>query len=128
MANKNKIRIFKNRWFVRFARREKLNDTILKKAIVDAEHGVVDADLGGNIIKQRIARSGQGKSGGYRTIIVFKKADKAFFVYGFSKSNRENINKDELAGFKQSAKELLSLSDEQINALVEKGALTEVSP
>ncbi|MEM7538560.1 MAG: type II toxin-antitoxin system RelE/ParE family toxin [Chloroflexota bacterium] len=122
------MRIFKNRWFVRFARREKLNDTILKKAIVDAEHGVVDADLGGNIIKQRIARSGQGKSGGYRTIIVFKKADKAFFVYGFSKSNRENINKDELAGFKQSAKELLSLSDEQINALVEKGALTEVSP
>ena len=89
-----KPRIFKNRWFIRFTKREKISDAILAKAIADAEKGIISADLGGNIIKQRIARPGQGKSGGYRTIIIFKKGDKAFFVYGFSKSGRENIDKE----------------------------------
>ena len=123
---KKKMRIFKNRWFTRFAKRERLSDKILQQVIDEAERGVVDADLGGNIIKQRVARAGQGKSGGYRTIIVFKKGDKAFFVYGFSKSDRENIDRDELITFKKSAKELLSLSDKQIEQLLKKGAFTEV--
>ena len=123
---KKKMRIFKNRWFTRFAKRERLSDKILQQVIDEAEREVVDADLGGNIIKQRVARAGQGKSGGYRTIIVFKKGDKAFFVYGFSKSDRENIDRDELITFKKSAKELLSLSDKQIEQLLKKGAFTEV--
>lgn len=105
---------------------KKISDTALKKAIADAEKGMIDADLGGGVIKQRIARAGQGKSGGYRSIIIFKKGDKAFFIYGFSKSERENIERDEIAAFKQTAKELLSLSDDQICKLIEKGKLTEV--
>ena len=120
------MQIFKNTWFQRFSRREKITDEVLKGAIARAEKGTIDADLGGNVIKQRIARSGQGKSGGYRTIIVFKKGDKAFFVYGFAKSERENIDKNETDVFKKSAKELLALSDKHIQELIDNGALTEI--
>ena len=122
------MRIFKNTWFQRFARREKITDEVLKDAIARAEKGTINADLGGNVIKQRIARVGQGKSGGYRTIIIYKKEDKAFFVYGFAKSERENIDKNEIDVFKKSAKELLALSDKHIQELIENGALTEVEP
>lgn len=120
------MRIFKNVWFARFARREKITDKALKEAVSRAEKGTIDADLGGNVLKQRIPRPGQGKSGGYRTLLIFKKEDKAFFVYGFAKSNRENIDKAEMDTFKKAAKELLALSDEEIQKLVENGGLTEV--
>jgi hypothetical protein len=120
------LHIFKNTWFQRFARKEKITDEVLKDAIVRAEKGIINADLGGNVIKQRIARVGQGKSSGYRTIIIFKKGDKAFFVYGFAKNERDNIDKNETDAFKKSAKELLALSDKHIQELIENGALTEV--
>ena len=120
------VRIFKNAWFKRFARRERIGDATLAKVIDRAEKGAVDADLGGNVIKQRMARPGGGKSGGYRTIIVFRQGDKAFFVYGFAKKELDNISRDELKGFKQAAKELLALSDEQIERLIEMGGLTEI--
>ncbi len=122
------VRVFKNAWFRRFARREKITDKDLREAVARAEKGTIDADLGGNVIKQRIARPGQGKSGGYRTIIVFKKGDKAFFVYGFAKSERENIDQGEIDALKKAAKELLVLSDEQIQKLIENEGLTEVKP
>ena len=126
LGSEKTLQIFKNTWFQRFARREKITNEALKDAISRAQKGIIDADLGGNIIKQRIARSGQGKSGGYRTIIMYKKDNKAFFVYGFAKSERENIDKNEIDVFKKSAKELLVLSDKQIQELIENGALTEV--
>ena len=120
------MRVFKNAWFRRFAKREAIDDQTLKDAIEQANTGLVDAFLGGNVIKQRIARHGQGKSGGYRTIIIFKKDDRAFFVYGFAKNVQDNISKDELKAFKQAARALLALSDQQIVALIERNALTEV--
>lgn len=122
------MRIFKNVWFQRFARREKISDKTLWDAIVRAGKGIVDADLGGNVIKQRIARAGQGKSGGYRTIIVFRKGDRAFFVYGYAKSAQANIDRVETEAFKKAARELLALSDGQIRKLIENGALTEIKP
>lgn len=122
------MRIFKNAWFRRFARRERITDQVLREAIDRAEDGITDADLGGGVIKQRIARSGQGKSGGYRTIIVFKKGDLAFFVYGYAKSERNNIDRGETDAFKRAAIQLLALSDEQIEMLIEKGSLTEIGP
>jgi len=122
------VRIFKNAWFQRFARRERIPDNSLIAAITRIEEGSIDADLGGNIIKQRIARPGQGKSGGYRTIIVIKKGERAFFVYSYARSDRDNISSDELGAFKQAAKELLTLSDEQIQQLINNGGLTEVIP
>jgi hypothetical protein len=128
MSGKETVRIFKNAWFWRFARRERIADKTLLDAIARAEKGLVDAELGGNVVKQRIARPGQGKSGGYRTIIVLRKGDKAFFVYGYAKSERGNIDRAETEAFKKAAKELLALSDEQIRKLIENGALTEVKP
>jgi hypothetical protein len=129
MSGKNEtIRIFKNAWFRRFSRREGLTDKALREAVASAEKGTVDADLGGNVIKQRIARPGQGKSGGYRTIIIFRRGDKAFFVYGYAKSERDNLDQGETDAFKKAAKELLALSDEQIQKLIESGALTEIKP
>lgn len=122
------MKIFKNAWFWRFARRERIADKTLLDAIDRAEQGTIDADLGGNVIKQRIARPGQGKSGGYRTVIVFRKGDRAFFVYGFAKSERDNIDRAETEAFKKAARELLALSDEQIGKLIENGALTEITP
>src|SRR5580658_5139225 len=82
-------RVFKTRWFQRFARKERIRDAVLLDAVARAEKGQLDADLGGGVIKQRIARPGQGKSGGYCTIIVFKQGQRAVFVYGFAKSERE---------------------------------------
>ncbi len=120
------MQIFKNVWFRRFAKREKISDKALQKAIARANEGMFDANLGGHVIKQRIARAGQGKSSGYRTIIIFRKEDKAFFVYGFAKNAQDNISKSELNAFKQAAKELLALSDEQIERLLANKSLIEV--
>lgn len=124
--SKKALRIFKNAWFKRFARREKISDAFLKDAIKRAEKGIVDADLGGHIIKQRIARPNQGKSGGYRSIIIYKEEDRAFFVYGFAKNEKDNLDRKERETFKRAVKELLALSDEQIQKLIENQSLTEV--
>jgi hypothetical protein len=91
-----------------------------------AEGGSIDADLGGNVIKQRVGRSGGGKSGGYRTVILYKKGDRAFFVYGFPKSARDNIEEDEERAFKKTAKHVLTLSDAQLEKLVEARKFKEV--
>jgi DNA-binding transcriptional regulator YiaG len=82
------VRIFKSRWFQRFATKEGIADAALSTAVTRAEKGQIDAELGGEVIKQRIARQGQSKSRGYRTIILFRRGAKAFFVYGFAKSQR----------------------------------------
>ena len=121
------MRIFKNAWFCRFARREKIKDAVLKEAIARAERGLIDAELGGGVIKQRLARPGQGRSGGYRSIIIFQKGQRAFFVYGFAKSDRENIEPDETAAFKKSAKAFFALSDKQIETLIKEEELSEVN-
>lgn len=120
------MRIFKDAWFCRFARREKIKDAALKDAIVRAEKGIIDADLGGGVIKQRIARPGQGKSGGYRSVILFRKGELAFFVYGFAKSDREDIDPDEVAGFRKLAKGYFALSEKQLETMLKDARLKEV--
>jgi len=120
------LKIFKNAWFGRFARKEKISPEVLWDAVDRAEKGFVDADLGGGVIKQRIARPGESKSKGYRSIVLYRKGDKAFFVYGFPKSDLGNIRDDEQEQFKKAAKSLLALSDEQIHRLIENGQFKEV--
>lgn len=120
------MRIFKNAWFERFARKQRISDDALHDAVHRAERGQVDADLGGGVIKQRVARSGQGKSGGYRTIILYRQEQRAFFVFGFAKSEQANIDDDDETYFKKMAKEVLALSDEQVAELVDKGRFSEV--
>jgi hypothetical protein len=119
------VRIFKSRWFQRFARKEGIADAALREAVARAEKGQIDADLGGEVIKQRIARSGQGRSRGYRTIILFRRGVKAFFVYGFSKSQRANINDDEEQQFKEAAKIVLSLTENALAARLKEGDFVE---
>jgi hypothetical protein len=108
------LRVFKNAWFGRFARKQKIPDAVLRQAVERIERGQIDADLGGGVVKQRIARPGKGKSKGFRTIILFRQSKRAVFVYGFAKGARANIRKDEEEAFKQAAKHVLALSDGQI--------------
>ncbi|MDP2125043.1 MAG: type II toxin-antitoxin system RelE/ParE family toxin [Parvibaculum sp.] len=120
------MRVFKNKWFGRFARKEGLSDAILFTAAARAGRGDIDADLGGGVIKQRIARRGQGKSGGYRAVILFRRGDKAFFVYGFAKNDRDNIDGEELIHFRKLAREMFGLTDALIARLECEGTLKEV--
>jgi hypothetical protein len=120
------VRIFKSRWFERFARKEGIADAVLGDAVARAEEGQIDADLGGGVIKQRIARPGQGRSKGYRTIILFRRGANAFFVYGFSKSQRANIDDDEREQFKEAAKTVLGLTEMQLAAGLKRGDFVEV--
>ncbi|MEN6541507.1 type II toxin-antitoxin system RelE/ParE family toxin [Parvibaculum sp.] len=120
------MRIFKNKPFLRFARKEGVSDADLCEAIGRADDGHIDADLGGGVIKQRIARDGEGKSGGFRTIILFQKADRAFFVYGFAKKDRDNITKDELAAFRKLAQQMLAMNDSALKAAIKNQTITEV--
>ncbi|MCL2898142.1 type II toxin-antitoxin system RelE/ParE family toxin [Brenneria tiliae] len=121
------MRVFKNAWFERFARRQHISDKALLDAIRRAEKGLIDADLGGGVIKQRVARPGQGKSGGFRTIVLYRTEERAFFIYGFAKSDRANIDDDEVTLFKKMAFRVLELSDEHLNQLIGNGQFLEVS-
>ena len=105
---------------------EKLAAAALLEAVERAEKGQVDADLGGGVIKQRIARAGKRKSGGYRTIILFRRGDRAVFMYGFAKSERENVDADEERQFKEAARHVLALTDKQLAELVREGDFVEV--
>ena len=120
------MRIFKNQWFTRFAEREGIRDEELKAVVKALEQGRFDADLGGGVYKQRIARSGRGKSGGYRAIVFFKSGERTFFVYGFAKSDRDNISGKQLKDFKATAKNALTLTNEQVEALLGTGKYTEI--
>jgi hypothetical protein len=120
------LQVFKTRWFARFARQEKIADEGLREAIERAERGLVDADLGGGLIKQRVARQGQGRSGGYRVIVAYRWRDRAIFFYGFSKSEMENITKNQLAAAREFAAKWLALSDVQILQAIADGELREI--
>jgi hypothetical protein len=111
---------------MRFARKEKISDKKLQEAVENAEKGLIDADLGGGVIKQRISRPNEGKSGGYRTIIFYQRGNRAFFVYGFAKNDQENITEDDEKAFKKSADVVLSLSDEELEKDIDAGILSEV--
>lgn len=120
------MRIFKNPWFNRYAQKNKITDSQLINAIREAEQNGIDADLGGGVIKQRIARQGSGKSSGYRTIIYYHRGERAFFVYAFGKNERDNISTKELNRFKQIARQFLSMSDETIKETLTQERLIEV--
>lgn len=120
------MRLFKTRPFSRFASDNDIADNELLSAIVRAEQGLIDADLGGGVIKQRLAREGQGRSGGFRTLILFRRADKAFFVYGFAKNDRSNIKRDELKAFRKLADTMLDLPEADLTAAMENGTITEI--
>ena len=120
------MRVFKTRWFSRYARRERIEDESLCDAIERAERGIADADLGGGVIKQRVARKGQGRSGGYRMLIAYRSEDRSVFLYGFAKNERENIEHDELATLRDIAAGWLEANEERLKHEMEEGVLVEV--
>ena len=121
------LRTFKTKPFARFADREGISDEALCDAVRRAERGLVDADLGGGVIKQRIARKGGGRSGGFRTIVLFRRGKLAFFVYGFAESGRENLRRNELETFRLLADEYLALDEKGLAGAQAAGAIVEVN-
>ena len=121
------MKIYRTKWFAIWAKQQGISDDDLCDAVDRANRGSIDANLGGSVIKQRIARPNQGKSGGFRTIIYFRIGEHSFFVFGFAKSDRENLSKPELKVYKALAKEFLLYTDEQIEILVNEEKLTEVN-
>jgi hypothetical protein len=121
------MRIFKYRTFDKWAKKQGLADDDLRKAIVEIEQGLIDANLGGNVYKKRIARQGQGKSGSYRTLLLMKQGDKVIFAHGFAKGEQDNITKNELDGFKIMATAFLNLTPEQLKHLSDNQSLIEIS-
>jgi hypothetical protein len=120
------LRVYVTRWFGKFARREQLSTNRMCEAAKRAGLGLVDADLGGGLIKQRIARSGAGRSSGYRVLIALRTADRAIFLYGFAKSERDNIGPDDLADLKRTAAVFLGFGIDELAYAVEAGELREI--
>ncbi len=121
------MRIFKNKAFTKWATKEGLNDEALQIAVTEISRGLIDADLGGHVIKKRVALVGRGKSGGARTLLAYRVKDKVFFVYGFAKNARSNIKPVELKALKMLAAQLLKYSDKELNDAVEQQVLIEVN-
>jgi hypothetical protein len=122
-----KVRIFLVRSLARFVRRENISLVRLREAIARAGKGSIDADLGGGLIKQRIARPGSGRSGGYRTIIAYRSGSRAVFLYGFAKNERDNIDSDELVELRKVGANWLNAANETLASALEDGALKEVT-
>jgi hypothetical protein len=122
------LRVFTTKVFARFARKERLDDRQLYEAIARAERGLVDANanLGGHLIKQRVARPGGGRSGGSRTVVAYRASQRSVFLYGFAKSERDNIDERELDDLKKLARHYLGYSDAQIATALEQTELREV--
>jgi hypothetical protein len=106
--------------------KEGISDEALKAAVDEMERGLFVEPLGGEVYKKRIARAGSGKSGGYRVIVFFKSGDRTFFVYGFAKSDRDNIGDDELRRFKRTAKDVFDMTEPQVEAELKTGRLIEI--
>lgn len=112
--------------FRRFQRKQRIGDVALMEAIERAEAGLVDGDLGGGLIKQRIARPGKGRSGGYRTIIAYRAGERAVFLLGFAKSALDNIDPATLAKWQAFGSDLIAASEEQIEDAIANDELTEI--
>jgi hypothetical protein len=121
------MRIFKTKWLARFARREGIDDQRLREAIERAEQGLIDADLGGGLIKQRVARPGRGRSGGYRMIVGYRVKNRAVFLLGFAKNERENIEDNELLTLRSQAERWLVADAARLQKELELGNLQEIN-
>ena len=120
------MELFKLKSFTRWAKTEKLADQQLLNAIEEMNSGLTGVDLGSGLYKKRIARKGYGKRGGYRTILALKHEERAIFMYGFAKNERDNIEEEQLKWLHKMAKKYLGLSKHQLSKLVFQGYLLEV--
>ena len=119
--------IYKTKVFDRWANEQGLTDQSLCQAVKEMNAGLIDADLGGGLYKKRVARTGQGKSGGFRTLVATNKGDRWIFVFGFAKNERDNINKKEQESLKVLANQLLALPKQDLLRMQSKFKLIEVN-
>ena len=119
-------RVFKTRHFARWMRKSALTDEALCAAIDEMRQGLIDADLGGGIVKKRVALPGRGKRGGARTLVATRKADRWFYVFGFEKNERATVSAAELEALQILAEELLSRTDKDLDALMQTDKLIEM--
>lgn len=119
-------RIFKTRYFARWMRKTELKDEELCFAVIEMAQGLIDADLGGGILKKRVGLSGRGKRGGARTLVATNKGNRWIFVYGFEKNDRTNISDGELEALKDIAAQLLARTGKQLDEALNDGSLTEI--
>lgn len=126
MAAPGRIRIFQTKVFARLARAEGVDAAWLIRCVTEAEAGLVEANLGRGLIKQRIARPGQGKSGSLRTIVVFRTGSRAIFIDIFAKKDKANFTEIELKAYRKLAGVLLSWNDRQISEALAAGSLIEI--
>lgn len=124
----NALAVFKTKPSARFARKARISEQQLWDAAVAAGEGLVDADLGGGVVKQRIARAGQGKSVGSRTILCVRRGRRAVYVFGFEKKDLSNITEDDLLSFREFAKVVLAAADDEVERWVREGALLRIEP
>jgi hypothetical protein len=113
--------------FEKWAIKNKLPRQDLTKSLTEVIGGTVEANLGGHIFKKRIAKSGQGKRGSFRTIICFKQSDRAVYLHGFSKNDKENISDKELQSLKELAAILLNMNEKELQTAISSGILVEVN-
>ena len=120
------MRVFKTRMFHRWAGRAGLSDRELSQAIMEMRAGLIDARLGGGVIKKRIRRLGQGKRGGYRTLLATNLRDRWFFLFGFAKNEQEDMDDSELANLKSVAAALLAMDNVTITEALTQAKLVEI--
>lgn len=120
------MRVYKTKYFHKWAKKAGSTDKQLAEAVEEIEGGLVDADLGGNVLKKRVATSSKGKKGGYRTLLAFKTTSRSVFLYGFEKNVRANISKQELSALKELAKLYLKMPELDINKALKTGQLKEI--
>lgn len=120
------VRVFKTRHFSRWMRKTELTDQALCAAVDEMKRGLVDADLGGGVVKKRVGLAGRGKRGGARTLLATNRGNRWFFVYGFEKSERANISAAELEALQAIADDLLVRTDAELDRAVAAAALEEI--
>ena len=120
------VRVFKTRHFFFFLRKTELTDDALCLAVREMAQGLIDADLGGGVVKKRVGLAGRGKRGGARTLVATNKDTRWFFVFGFEKNERANISAEEKEALQLLAQDLLSRSGKELDAGVEDGSLQEI--
>lgn len=120
------MRLFKYKTFDKWARLENIESDALKKAISELEAGRCDANLGSGLYKMRVTRKGQGKRGSYRTLIAFKENERTFFLYGFAKNERDNIDEKEKMVYRKLARHYLTMSDSDLDTLIKNNEMIEI--
>ncbi|MDR0909855.1 MAG: type II toxin-antitoxin system RelE/ParE family toxin, partial [Spirochaetaceae bacterium] len=121
------MRVFKTKWFSKFARKNHIADATLVTIAKGLDEGKWDADLGLDVYKVRIARPNAGKGSGFRTIILYRKGERAFFEYGFPKSERDDIEDFELWNFRDEAANVLNMPEDVLEAQIEGGSFIELN-